>query len=229
MKSRYDRCEPAARCLCLVLLAAVFLSSCAAVQPVPVTPSSAMTETNPAATSTAAPTVEPTASPTPTGQTKNINIKLAAFLADLDNGRKAAERALNLNGGDWHNACVYVVSEALRRVGCEIPDATNYTPVLAQKLKALGFVRLDDLTTLKPGDICFTTDESGRTDGIPTHTFVFLAWADPGIMLVFDNQVYDYKDHIHTRPVAQSFHEGDRNKPKEATCFFMRAGLESEP
>jgi len=188
-----------------------------------------MTETTRAATPAATPTAAPTASPTPTAQAMSMNQQLAAYLADPDNGTKVAERALSLNGGDWHNACVIVVSEALRRIGCEIPDATNYTPVLMQQLEARGFKRHDNLSALEPGDICFTTDESGRTDGIPTHTFVFLDWAEPGIMLIFDNQVYDYGDHIHTRPVDQSFHEGDPDKPKEATAFFMRDGHDREP
>lgn len=152
-----------------------------------------------------------------------FSARLAAYLTDPENGASVGESARRLNGGDWHNACVYVASEALRRVGCTIPQSTNYTPVLMRQLAERGFTRHTDLAGLQPGDICFTTDEAGKVDGIPTHTFIFLGWADADEMEIFDNQMYDYGSLYHTRQTGLSYFKDDPARPKEATAFFMRS------
>lgn len=172
---------------------------------------------------TAAPTIVPTPQPTPTVALTGYSALLATYLADPANGDKIGARALRLNSGDWHNACVYVASEALRQVGCAVPQQTNYTPVLMQQLSDRGFSKNTDLSALQPGDICFTTDEKGRSDGIPTHTFIFLGWAGEGEMNIFDNQMYDYGSLYHPRPTELSYYMDDPDRPKEATAFFMRS------
>lgn len=169
------------------------------------------------------PTPGPTLAPTPTDARTGYSALLAEYLADPEHGDKVGARALRLNGGDWHNACVYVASEALRQVGCAIPQQTNYTPVLMQQLADRGFSKHTDLSALQPGDICFTTDEKGRSDGIPTHTFIFLGWAGESEMNIFDNQIYDYDSLYHPRPVGLSYYMNDPDRPKEATAFFMRS------
>ena len=183
----------------------------------------------PTPTATPSPTQTPTQTPSPSPSPATAAVQtgfsalLAAYLADPENGASVGESARRLNSGDWHNACVYVASEALRRVGCAIPQSTNYTPVLMRQLTDRGFTRHTDLTSLQPGDICFTTDEAGKVDGIPTHTFIFLGWADADEMEIFDNQMYDYGSLYHTRQTGLSYFEDDPARPKEAIAFFMRS------
>lgn len=151
-----------------------------------------------------------------------LNESLAAYLADPLNGQSVADRGVELNGGQGHNACVYTVAEALRRVGCAIPDATGYTPVLVQLLKDRGFSISYQLSDLQPGDICFTTNEQGGLDGVSTHTFVFLAWEGQDTMRIFDNQSYDYGSPFHSRSVKLTYFNDQTDRPKEATAFYMR-------
>lgn len=188
------------------------------------TAGSTVRETNTAATAheTTANAVqtEPSASQIPAAPV-GICDSLAVFLADPANGRASGQRALSLNGGEWHNACVYTVSEALRQVGCDIPDATNYTATLIGLLRERGFQINRDLTALQPGDICFTTNEAGQTNGIPTHTYVFLGWIEPGLASIYDNQIYDYGSLYHSRPVGLTYFNDEPDRPKEATAFFM--------
>ena len=148
--------------------------------------------------------------------------KLFIYLSDHANGGSVGEEAFKLNSGEWHNACVYVVSEALRDVGCDIPVSVNRTEDLVKELEDRGFETCYDLTDLQPGDICFTTDEEGNAGGRPTHTYVFLDWARSGEADIFDNQVYDYGDLYHTRYMELSYFDGQEDRPKEATAFHMR-------
>ena len=192
------------------------------------TAASSARETNPVTTAvetTAETTVgqiqtEPDTSPIPAAPA-GIGDSLAIFLADPANGQAAGQRAVALNGGEWHNACVYTVSEVLRRVGCDIPDATNYTATLIGLLRDRGFQVNRDLTALQPGDICFTTNEAGQANGIPTHTYVFLGWIEPGLASIYDNQIYDYGSLYHARPIGLTYFNEEPDRPKEATAFFM--------
>ncbi|MEA4888657.1 MAG: hypothetical protein VB070_04235 [Clostridiaceae bacterium] len=183
------------------------------------------TATAPTAVTTAAP--EPTAAPTPTiaptpVSAGNIGRRLSEYLSDQANGQSVGARAARLNGGEYHNACVYTVSEALRRIGCDIPMATSYTATLKRQLLDRGFKIHRDLQELQAGDICFTTDAEGNADGIPTHTFIFLSWAGPDTANIFDNQIYDYSSHYHTRSLSLTYLDQQPDRPKDAMAFFMR-------
>lgn len=152
----------------------------------------------------------------------DISLNLFIYLSEPANGRLVGDTAVKLNHGDWHNACVYVVSEALRRVGYDIPVSVNRTEVLVQELENMGFVIRYDLSGLQPGDICFTTDEEGKIGGRPTHSYIFLSWKIPGVANIFDNQIYDYESLYHTRNIGLTFFNNKKDRPKEATAFFMR-------
>lgn len=148
--------------------------------------------------------------------------KLYNYMSNTSNGKSVFERALKLHDGDPHNACVYFVSEALRRVGCDIPVSTANTSSLLKELKTRGFKTNYILNELKPGDICFTTDEGGKIGGTPTHSYIFMSWKSDGIANICDNQVYDYDSIYHPRSIKLSYINNQKDKPKEATAFFMR-------
>lgn len=188
--------------------------------------------TTPAAatlTSIAPTSISPTSTATTAAETTEVKIvaagcseSLAAYLADPLNGQSVADRGVELNGGQGHNACVFTVAEALRRVGCDIPETTGYTPVLVQQLKDRDFSISYQLSDLQPGDICFTTNEQGGLDGVSTHTFIFLAWEGQDTMRIFDNQSYDYGSPFHSRSVKLTYFNDQADRPKEATAFYMR-------
>jgi hypothetical protein len=171
-------------------------------------------------------TVQTTITETSQSQTESkpesINGALYEYLADEENGRSAGEAAYELNYDEWHNACVYTVSEALRRVGCDIPLSMCRTDALITELKARGFEVFYDLDMLQPGDICFTTNEAGEISDDPTHVYVFLGWMEEDVANVFDNQVYDYGSEYHSRDMGLTYFNDRQDKPKEATAFFMR-------
>jgi hypothetical protein len=132
-----------------------------------------------------------------------------------------ADRANVLHGGNLHNSCVYYASEALRRIGVKLPDSISLIPPFIDELKKQGFKTSYNLKNLKPGDICFTTDESGVVGGRPTHTYVFMGWDSPGVAWIADNQLYDYGDVYHTRSIDFHYLNDQKDKPKEATAFFL--------
>jgi len=164
-------------------------------------------------------TPKPTPSDVPIDDT-GISADLAAFLADPVNGQSVGERSLDLHGGIWENACVITVSEALRRLNCDIPRSTDYTTELIGELENHGFTKSDDLKSLQAGAICFTTDADGSIGIDPTHTFIFLSWAEPGVMNIYDNQVNDYGSQYHTRLTGQHFLNDDPVKIKDATAYY---------
>jgi hypothetical protein len=171
-------------------------------------------------------TVQTTSAETVQSQTEtkreSINDALYEYLADEENGRSVGEAAYKLNYDEWHNACVYTVSEALRRIGCDIPLSMCRTDALIIELKDRGFDVFYDLDMLQPGDICFTTNEEGEISDDPTHVYVFLGWMEEDVANVFDNQVYDYGSVYHSRGIGLTYFNDQQDKPKEATAFFMR-------
>ncbi len=208
------------------------ITSTLAPTPEPTTTPTLAPTSEPTTAPTLAPTPEPTITPTPeptvapapepTADAGNIGFRLSQFLSDQANGQSVGAKAARLNGGEYHNACVYTVGEALRRIGCDIPEATGYTATLKQQLLDRGFKICRDPHELQAGDVCFTTDAAGHAEGIPTHTYIFLSWAGPDTANIFDNQVYDYGSHYHTRSIGLTFFNNQPDRPKDALSFFMR-------
>jgi hypothetical protein len=151
----------------------------------------------------------------------SINTKLFDYLSVAGNRNSVAERANELHGGNLHNSCVYYASEALRRIGIKIPDSMSLIPPFIKELKKQGFKTSYNLKDLKPGDICFTTDVKGVIGGRPTHTYIFMGWESPGVAKIVDNQLYDYGDVYHIRHLDFYYLNNQKDKPKEATAFFM--------
>lgn len=150
-----------------------------------------------------------------------LSTMLSDYLSTEKNRNSVAERANELHGGTLHNSCVYYASEALRRVGVEIPDSMSLIPPFIDELEKHGFKTSYDLDELKPGDICFTTDVNGVFGGRPTHTYIFMGWESKGVARIVDNQLYDYGDVYHTRLIDFHYLNNKKDKPKEATAFFM--------
>ncbi|MDR3586696.1 MAG: hypothetical protein P4L59_15485 [Desulfosporosinus sp.] len=148
--------------------------------------------------------------------------KLFNYLCVETNRQIVLEKALPLNNGQYANACVYFMAEALRQNGVVIPNATCNTTGLIGQLKDQGWTRNSDYKKLRPGDICFSMDNN-HGNGAPAHTYAFMAWVSPDnydYAMVCDNQADRYGTVYHKRNIAKlDVHNGQE---KEAFQFFMR-------
>jgi hypothetical protein len=131
---------------------------------------------------------------------------------------------MSLNEGKSSNACVYFVSEVLRKTDYSIPDSTCNTAQMVSLLKEKGWNKNSDYKKLKPGDICFSTDYSGSNSGKPTHTYIFMGWVEEGsyeYAYICDNQAKDYEGKTyHVRNIKNK--DTVKGITKEAFSFFMR-------
>lgn len=138
-------------------------------------------------------------------QQSAIQVSLVNYLmASKANRDSVYQRAIQLHYGDASNTCVYFASEALRRVGLNLPADTCNTGDLTNKLSNLGWKSGWDKNDLIAGDLCFTRDISG-TD-YPTHVYTFIRWVNPSdhsLAYIVDNQPYrtDDNDELHTRDI----------------------------
>lgn len=152
-----------------------------------------------------------------------IGDQLADYMSVLSNRNSVSERAKVLRGGHLHNACVYFAAEALRRVGVPVRTSMATIDYLLPYLSSNGWVKSRDYTSLRKGDLCFTTDASGDPNGRPTHVFIFMGWVTPGdysVAWICDNQSPYYDGQVlHTRYMLEAHdHNGEW---KEAFSFFM--------
>lgn len=132
----------------------------------------------------------------------NIENQLYQYMNYEKNQLSVLDTAQKLHDGNLHNACVYFVSESLRRIGINIPKSTSTTDILTSELKSKGWKVNSDLTKLLPGDICFTTLESDKVR--PVHTYIFMGWKEPGnynYAYICDNQAYKYGISYHIRNI----------------------------
>lgn len=144
------------------------------------------------------------------------------YLSVEGNRQNVMKRALQLNNGQYRNACVYFVAEALRQNGVDIPVSTCNTAGLIAQFKNRGWTRSSDYKKLLPGDICFSMDNNNAI-GVPAHTYVFMAWASPDnydYAMVCDNQADRYGTIYHKRNIVKI--EVYKGEEKEPFQFFMR-------
>ncbi|HEY5562393.1 MAG TPA: hypothetical protein VIK72_11685 [Clostridiaceae bacterium] len=153
----------------------------------------------------------------------NFNSKLYNFLINKDNRIKVYNSAVNLNNNASSNSCVFFISEVLRENNYSISEDTANTETLIEKLSKKSWKKELDYRKMKPGDICFTTDEKGRKNGIPSHTYIFMNWVTEGkydFAMVCDNQAKDYGNLIyHKRNI--NFKYSLNGKEKDGFSFFM--------
>ncbi|MBD5639373.1 hypothetical protein HYI18_12385 [Clostridium botulinum] len=140
-----------------------------------------------------------------------------------ENRLKVYSRSIKLNKGSSSNTCVYFIAEVLRRNGESIDDSVCNTTQLLHIMKKDGWKKNKNYKKLKPGDICFTTDENLNKDGIPTHTYIFMGWAEEGkydYAYICDNQAKDYSGRIyHLRNITKI--DTIKGSTKEPFNFFM--------
>jgi hypothetical protein len=113
----------------------------------------------------------------------------------------------------WHgtrqNGCVAFASTALRHVGVAIPidgkidglGVSRITRSFSRFLvEELGWLRVEALDELRPGDLLFSTD-APCCPGYPNHVAMFDGWADArrAVAQVIDNQGF----HV-ARPLIHS-------------------------
>lgn len=140
-----------------------------------------------------------------------------------ENRMKAYNRAVALNSGKTTNTCVYFLSEVLRMNGEKIDDSICNTTEILGIMKKDGWKIERDYKKLKPGNICFTTDERLDKNGTPTHTYIFMGWKKEGkydYAYICDNQAKDYQGKIyHLRNIAKV--EKVKGNTKEPFSFFI--------
>lgn len=158
---------------------------------------------------------------------KVYNTKLTetiySSMSKSDNRIKAYSRAIDLNDGKSANSCVYFLSEVLRMNDEKIADNVCNTTQLLDIMKDEGWKKERDYRKLKPGNICFTTDEWLNPTGVPTHTFIFMGWKEEGLYdyaYICDNQANDYNGKIyHLRNITKL--DSKDGNAKEPFGFFM--------
>jgi LysM repeat protein/muramidase (phage lysozyme) len=143
---------------------------------------------------------------------------------------KEMDRVVNdIAGGG--TGCASMVSSALRMSGqVDIPlkdypkDGGNtwyHTDGLSRFLESeKGWQRSTNLDDLRPGDIVFTVP-GPSTGTAPSHTFVFLGWADKGnhVANIADNQIQEYGAYMHQRPLDGS---APGMSSKDPAAYFLR-------
>ncbi|WP_243108679.1 hypothetical protein [Clostridium rectalis] len=140
-----------------------------------------------------------------------------------NNRIKAYNQAVSLNNGDSSNTCVYFICEVLRLNNVKINNNICNTTQILDIMKREGFKKERDYKKLKPGNICFTTDESLNKNGIPTHTYIFMGWYKEGqydYAYICDNQAKDYDNKIyHLRNIKKAMNKN--GLIKEPFSFFL--------
>ncbi|EKQ57002.1 MULTISPECIES: leucine-rich repeat domain-containing protein [unclassified Clostridium] len=138
----------------------------------------------------------------------NTNYQLFKYMTNANNQWSVDSTAVALHGGITSNNCVYFSSEALRRIGVNIPISTANTYQFENVLKSMGFVYSYDFSQIKPGDIVFTNNYS--------HVYIFMCWDRDGYAYIVDNQRTSFGNQVlHRRLVLQDTATTDR-----ATHFF---------
>lgn len=138
----------------------------------------------------------------------NTNYQLFKYMTNVNNQMSVDSTAIWLHGGTTSNNCVYFASEALRRIGVNIPKAVANTYQFENQLKSWGFTYSYDFSQLKPGDIVFTDDY--------THVYIFMCWDIDGYAYIVDNQRTSYGNSVlHRRKIFEDTAISDK-----ATHFF---------
>lgn len=157
-------------------------------------------------------------------QGAQLRAQIHYYMKQEKNQKASFSSAIALNGNSSSNACVYFVSEVLRRNNFSIPESICNTTQLITVLKERGWKKDNNYKNLQPGDIAFTTDAKGTKLGKPTHTYVFMGWVEEGsydYAYICDNQAKDYDNQIyHIRNIKNK--DTVNGITKDAFSFFMR-------
>lgn len=158
------------------------------------------------------------------GRNLDTSNRIYTYMKQERNQNIVLRDAISLNDNKTSNACVYFVSEVLRKNNISIPKETANTAQLISVLKGKGWKKDNDYKNLKPGDIVFTTDSSGNKNGAPSHAYVFMKWVKEGsydYAYICDNQAKDYKNKTyHIRNIKNI--DNVSGISKDAFSFFMK-------
>ncbi|ERI91562.1 hypothetical protein HMPREF1982_03071 [Clostridiales bacterium oral taxon 876 str. F0540] len=158
--------------------------------------------------------------------TSNLQVRenIYNYLKSEKNQMQIYEAAMKLNNGSSQNTCVYFISEVLRKNNYNVPKETCNTAQIIALLEKDGWEKDSNFKNLKPGDICFTTDDKGNKNGVPSHTYVFMGWVKEGnydYAYICDNQAKDYGNKVyHVRNI--SIIANANGYKKDAFSFFMK-------
>ncbi|MCB2299012.1 hypothetical protein [Clostridium tagluense] len=144
--------------------------------------------------------------------------KIYGYLDVEANRTSTLKKAIALNKGTKTGVTVYLLSEILRSNDIAIPVDTSTVKQLVTDLTSMDWKKNTDLTKLQKGDICFTTDVSGKP-GVPSHAYVFMGWLEDGkteYANVCDGQIQEYNNILHKRNLSISVDETDK------FSFFLR-------
>lgn len=144
---------------------------------------------------------------------------LFLYMSSLKNRNSVYKKAVQIHYGDPSNTCAITVSEALRRIGFQIPLYSNRTNHVEDRLISMGWKRKMDLTQMQPGDIVFTADVNGKLlGGHATHVFIFMGWAnkEKTLMNICDNQFSRFGAVLHERTIYET-------ELFDKTAFFYNA------
>ncbi|MDO5038525.1 SH3 domain-containing protein [Clostridium sp.] len=119
-----------------------------------------------------------------------VQENLYYYMMDPEHQKSVDVKAVKLHNGITSNNCVYFASEALRRVGVNIPEETGYTTNLEKALKNVGWKKVTNLNQLEPGDVCFAGE---------MHAYIFMGWANEEHTLAYvvDNQKALFNNNIY--------------------------------
>ena len=144
--------------------------------------------------------------------------KIFEYLNVETNRTDLLKKAVELNKGSQKGVTVYLLSEILRSNTIDVPASTSSVDQLMKYLTSIEWKRNTDLTQLKKGDICFTTDMQGKV-GTPSHVYVFMGWVEEGktdYANICDGQVEEYGNILHTRNLSIA------TTKKDKFSFFLR-------
>ena len=132
----------------------------------------------------------------------NLQYNLFKYMTNANNEEDVHATSIKLHGGIIYNNCTYFVSEALRRVGVNVPRSMASVLNLEKYISSRGWVRCTDFTKMKPGDILF----SGQA-----HTYIFMGWIDNNYAYIVDNQKRTFGSVLHPRLITGYEEKYDSN------------------
>jgi len=134
------------------------------------------------------------------------------------NRTSVLKKAVDLNHGSKKGLNVYLLSEILRSNTYAIPAKTTTVKQLMSSLLSLDWKKNRNITQLKKGDICFTTDMPSKV-GTPSHAYIFMGWVKEGktdYANICDGQVEEFGTILHKRNLSIT------TTQKDKFSFFIR-------
>ncbi|MBX4266960.1 hypothetical protein [Clostridium estertheticum] len=128
------------------------------------------------------------------------------------------KKAITLNHGSKKGINVYLLSEILRSNTYAIPAETTTVKQLMAALISMDWKKNRDVSQLKKGDICFTTDMPDKV-GTPSHAYIFMGWVKEGktdYANICDGQIEEFGNILHKRNLSID------TTDKDKFSFFIR-------